>query len=81
MEEDAAGEIEARGFSCYPCPYHNHITSSFLPADRYRIQAEIGSGGMATVYLGQDLRHNREVAVKVLDPDLSQNLGAERFLR
>ena len=50
-------------------------------ADRYRIQEEIGSGGMATVYLAQDLRHNREVAVKVLDPDLSQTLGAERFLR
>jgi len=50
-------------------------------ADRYRIQAEIGSGGMATVYLAQDLRHNREVAVKVMDPELAQALGAERFLR
>ena len=50
-------------------------------ADRYLIEREIGSGGMATVYLAQDLRHERQVAVKVLDPDLAQSLGAERFLR
>ncbi len=50
-------------------------------ADRYTIEREIGSGGMATVYLAQDLKHEREVAVKVLDPDLAQTLGAERFLR
>ena len=50
-------------------------------ADRYRIEREIGSGGMATVYLAQDLKHNRQVAVKVLDPELAQSLGAERFLR
>jgi tRNA A-37 threonylcarbamoyl transferase component Bud32/TolB-like protein/tetratricopeptide (TPR) repeat protein len=50
-------------------------------ADRYAIQREIGSGGMATVYLAQDLKHNRQVAVKVLDPNLAQTLGAERFLR
>ena len=50
-------------------------------ADRYQIEREIGSGGMATVYLAQDLKHNRQVAVKVLDPDLAQSLGAARFLR
>lgn len=50
-------------------------------ADRYRIEQEIGSGGMATVYLAQDLRHERQVAVKVLNPELAQTLGAERFLR
>jgi serine/threonine-protein kinase len=50
-------------------------------ADRYTIERELGSGGMATVYLAQDLKHNRQVAVKVLDPNLAQALGAERFLR
>jgi Tol biopolymer transport system component len=49
-------------------------------ADRYRIESEIGSGGMATVYLAQDLRHDRKVAVKVLKPELAAVLGAERFL-
>jgi len=50
-------------------------------ADRYRIEREIGSGGMATVFLAQDLKHERQVAVKVLNPDLAQTLGVERFLR
>jgi serine/threonine-protein kinase len=50
-------------------------------ADRYQIEREIGSGGMATVYLAQDLKHNRQVAVKVLSPELSESLGTERFLR
>jgi eukaryotic-like serine/threonine-protein kinase len=50
-------------------------------ADRYRIEREIGSGGMATVFLAEDLKHHRKVAVKVLNPELAQNLGAERFLR
>jgi tRNA A-37 threonylcarbamoyl transferase component Bud32/tetratricopeptide (TPR) repeat protein len=50
-------------------------------AKRYWIESEIGSGGMATVYLAQDLKHNRRVAVKVLNPELAQSLGAERFLR
>ena len=49
-------------------------------ADRYRIEREIGSGGMATVYLAQDLKHDRKVAVKVLKPELAAVLGAERFL-
>ncbi|MGD2122958.1 MAG: serine/threonine-protein kinase [Gemmatimonadota bacterium] len=50
-------------------------------ADRYRIEREIGRGGMATVFLARDLRHERQVAVKVLDPELAQGLGADRFLR
>ena len=50
-------------------------------ADRYRIEQEIGSGGMATVYLAEDLKHHRRVAVKVLRPELAAILGAERFIR
>ncbi len=50
-------------------------------ADRYRIEREIGRGGMATVYLAQDLKHRRPVAVKILHPDVVANVGAERFQR
>jgi len=50
-------------------------------SDRYRVERELGSGGMATVYLAQDLRHDRQVAVKVLRPDLAATLGSERFHR
>ena len=49
-------------------------------ADRYRIERELGSGGMATVYLANDLRHDREVAIKLLHSDLGALLGSERFL-
>ena len=49
-------------------------------ADRYTIDREIGAGGMATVYLARDLRHDRNVALKVLKPDLGAVLGVERFL-
>ncbi len=49
-------------------------------ADRYRLEKELGAGGMATVYLAQDLKHNRRVAVKVLRPELAAVIGAERFL-
>jgi len=49
--------------------------------DRYRIEREIGHGGMATVFLAHDLRHDRPVALKVLHPDLAATLGAERFHR
>jgi serine/threonine protein kinase/tetratricopeptide (TPR) repeat protein len=50
-------------------------------ADRYLFEREVGRGGMATVYLAQDLKHNRAVAIKVLHPYLAVNLGPERFLR
>src|SRR5438309_2654080 len=50
-------------------------------ADRYAIERELGHGGTATVYLAQDLKHGRAVAVKVLRPELAAALGAERFLR
>jgi tetratricopeptide (TPR) repeat protein len=50
-------------------------------ADRYRVERELGAGGMATVYLAHDLRHDRLVAVKVLRPELASALGPERFLR
>ena len=49
-------------------------------ADRYGIVRELGAGGMATVYLAQDLRHDRHVAIKVLRPELAAVIGAERFL-
>jgi serine/threonine-protein kinase len=49
-------------------------------ADRYAVEGEIGSGGMATVYLARDRKHDREVALKVLKPDLAASLGTERFL-
>jgi tRNA A-37 threonylcarbamoyl transferase component Bud32 len=49
-------------------------------ADRYRIQRELGAGGMATVYLADDLKHDRKVAIKVLRPELAAVIGAERFL-
>src|SRR6187431_2488450 len=50
-------------------------------SDRYRIERELGQGGMATVYLADDIRHRRKVAVKVLRPELAAALGPERFLR
>ena len=49
-------------------------------ADRYRVDRELGAGGMATVFLAHDLKHERDVAIKVLHPDLGAALGAERFL-
>ena len=50
-------------------------------SDRYTLERELGAGGMATVYLATDVRHDREVAIKVLHPELSASIGAERFER
>ncbi len=51
-----------------------------LLSDRYRVERELGHGGMATVYLAHDLKHDRKVALKVLRPELAAMIGAERFL-
>jgi eukaryotic-like serine/threonine-protein kinase len=50
-------------------------------ADRYRLVRELGAGGMATVHLAEDLKHDRKVAIKVLKPELAAVLGAERFVQ
>ncbi|HSL82832.1 MAG TPA: serine/threonine-protein kinase, partial [Thermoanaerobaculia bacterium] len=48
--------------------------------DRYHVERELGQGGMATVYLAEDLKHDRKVAIKVLKPELAAVIGAERFI-
>ena len=50
-------------------------------ADRYALEREIGAGGMAKVFLAHDPRHNRKVAIKVMDTDLAGRIGPERFLK
>jgi serine/threonine-protein kinase len=50
-------------------------------ADRYRLERELGQGGMATVYLAEDLKHHRKVALKVLRPELAATMGSDRFAR
>jgi len=57
----------------------SHLTTAL--ADRYRLERELGAGGMANVYLAFDLRHDRKVAIKVVKPELAAVIGAERFLR
>src|SRR4051794_3358013 len=58
---------------------HPELATSL--SDRYRIERQLGAGGMATVYLAHDLKHERDVAIKVLHSELSESLGSERFLR
>ena len=60
-----------------------HVPSALTSAlqDRYRIESKLGQGGMATVYLAHDVRHERDVAVKVLSPELTETLGRQRFVR
>ena len=62
-----------------PAEQFEHLRAAL--ASRYRIVREAGHGGMATVYLAEDLKHDRRVAVKVLRPELAAALGPERFLR
>jgi Tol biopolymer transport system component len=64
-----------------PTDPHSSLTPSAALADRYRIERELGAGGMATVYLAEDLKHHRKVAIKVLHAELSAVLGPERFLK
>ena len=54
---------------------------SIALAERYRIERRLGEGGMATVYLAEDLKHDRKVALKVLLPELAAVLGADRFVQ
>jgi len=72
-----------------PTPTHlrEEVGEDFEPRlkaaldDRYRIERELGRGGMAVVYLAHDVRHERQVAVKVLRPELAASVGSDRFLR
>ena len=59
-----------------------HATAQLNTAllGRYEIERKVGEGGMAVVYLARDVRHNRKVALKVLNPELGAILGIERFL-
>jgi serine/threonine-protein kinase len=61
----------------------SHATTRLVAAlgGRYRIERELGAGGMATVYLALDTKHERRVAIKVLRPELAAIIGAERFVR
>ena len=63
-------------------PSHAGLLGALTSAvsGRYRVERELGAGGMATVYLAHDVKHDRDVAIKVLHPDLGVALGAERFL-
>ena len=59
----------------------NRLGLSAALADRYRIGRELGAGGMATVYLAHDVKHDRDVALKVIRPDVAHTIGAARFLQ
>ena len=49
--------------------------------DQYRIESQVGEGGMAVVFLAEDVKHHRRVALKVMKPEVGASLGSERFLR
>jgi hypothetical protein len=73
--------LAAGSGSAYVSPVTDPVLPISVLAGRYAIERELGHGGMATVYLARDERHQRMVAVKVLRPDLAASIGAERFLR
>jgi eukaryotic-like serine/threonine-protein kinase len=58
-----------------------HLGPPAVLSDRYEIERLLGRGGMARVYLARDRKHDRRVAVKIVNPDVAHSLGAERFLR
>src|SRR5436190_9656029 len=71
--------LACRHFRSSMTDTRSHLATALT--DRYRIERELGAGGMATVYLAYDLRHERKVAIKVLKPELAAVIGAGRFLR
>src|ERR1044071_6991168 len=56
-----------------------HVAAAL--ADRYRFERELGQGGMAAVYLAEDLKHGRKVAIKILRPEVAVAIGGDRFVR
>jgi len=83
LESSAAWRWARRGRTlAHPTAISVHTTDHLNAAlaGLYVIDRELGRGGMATVYLARDLKHDRDVAIKVLDPELGAVLGAERFL-
>src|SRR5688572_1856747 len=68
-------------FTTRPHPVADTLVLNSALAGRYRVEREIGRGGMAVVYLAHDVRHNRQVALKLLLPELAQAVGPARFLR
>src|SRR5688572_1945565 len=89
MARARLGSRRAAGFAALQDNHPDDVMQTALPIDRlrealsdsYTIDRELGRGGMATVYLAQDGKHERLVALKVLHPDLAASLGPERFLR
>src|SRR6476660_302811 len=86
VESLLAADHGATGFLEPPTarvPFVSELESAARAAlaGRYALERELGRGGMATVFLGQDLRHHRAVAVKIFQAELADTVGADRFLR
>jgi Tol biopolymer transport system component len=78
--EGCGGEGRAASLEAVNAPASQADRLNTALSGRYRIERELGAGGMATVYLAEDLKHDRKVAIKVLKPELAAVLGAERFV-